>query len=101
MTLVGLMGNEYAFPTFQALDDLMYGLLTNASWNAPCLLPQESLKQTPLYDFHRHHGGKMVAFAGWSLPVQYTHSHLESHLHTRQHCSLFDVSHMLQVMSRG
>ncbi|XP_062977113.1 aminomethyltransferase, mitochondrial isoform X2 [Elgaria multicarinata webbii] len=57
---------------------------------------QESLKQTPLYDFHRHHGGKMVAFAGWSLPVQYTHSHLESHLHTRQHCSLFDVSHMLQ-----
>ncbi|XP_066472032.1 aminomethyltransferase, mitochondrial [Tiliqua scincoides] len=62
---------------------------------------QESLKQTPLYDFHRHHGGKMVAFAGWSLPVQYTHSHLESHLHTRQHCSLFDVSHMLQTKVFG
>nr|XP_020645293.1 aminomethyltransferase, mitochondrial isoform X1 [Pogona vitticeps] len=62
---------------------------------------QETLKQTPLYDFHRHHGGKMVAFAGWSLPVQYTHSHLESHLHTRQHCSLFDVSHMLQTKVFG
>ncbi|XP_060096074.1 aminomethyltransferase, mitochondrial-like isoform X2 [Heteronotia binoei] len=61
----------------------------------------DSLKQTPLYDFHRHHGGKMVAFAGWSLPVQYTHSHLESHLHTRQHCSLFDVSHMLQTKVFG
>ncbi|XP_039189985.1 aminomethyltransferase, mitochondrial [Crotalus tigris] len=62
---------------------------------------QENLKQTPLYDFHRHHGGKMVAFAGWSLPVQYTQSHLDSHLHTRQHCSLFDVSHMLQTKVFG
>ncbi|XP_063148093.1 aminomethyltransferase, mitochondrial isoform X1 [Candoia aspera] len=62
---------------------------------------QEKLKQTPLYDFHRHHGGKMVAFAGWSLPVQYTQSHLDSHLHTRQHCSLFDVSHMLQTKVFG
>ncbi|KAJ6667749.1 hypothetical protein lerEdw1_016070 [Lerista edwardsae] len=84
-----------------ALDDLLYGLLTIAHWNAPCLPLQESLKKTPLYDFHRHHGGKMVAFAGWSLPVQYTHSHLESHLHTRQHCSLFDVSHMLQTKVFG
>uniref|UniRef100_A0A670HUN6 Aminomethyltransferase n=1 Tax=Podarcis muralis TaxID=64176 RepID=A0A670HUN6_PODMU len=71
------------------------------SQNMPCLPLQESLKQTSLYDFHRHHGGKMVAFAGWSLPVQYTHSHLESHLHTRQHCSLFDVSHMLQTKVFG
>ncbi|XP_070594893.1 aminomethyltransferase, mitochondrial [Erythrolamprus reginae] len=62
---------------------------------------QENLKRTPLYDFHRHHGGKMVDFAGWSLPVQYTHSHLDSHLHTRQHCSLFDVSHMLQTKVFG
>lgn len=42
----------------------------------------------------------MVAFAGWSLPVQYRDSHVDSHLHTRRHCSLFDVSHMLQV-SKG
>uniref|UniRef100_A0A8C6XZL1 Aminomethyltransferase n=1 Tax=Naja naja TaxID=35670 RepID=A0A8C6XZL1_NAJNA len=43
----------------------------------------------------------MVDFAGWSLPVQYTYSHLDSHLHTRQHCSLFDVSHMLQTKVFG
>uniref|UniRef100_A0A8C5RBA1 Aminomethyltransferase n=1 Tax=Laticauda laticaudata TaxID=8630 RepID=A0A8C5RBA1_LATLA len=66
-----------------------------------CSSGQENLKQTPLYDFHQHHGGKMVDFAGWSLPVQYTHGHLDSHLHTRQHCSLFDVSHMLQTKVFG
>ena len=59
--------------------------------------PQDVLHRTPLYDFHLAHGGKMVAFAGWSLPMQYRDSHVNSHLHTRQHCSLFDVSHMLQV----
>lgn len=59
--------------------------------------PQDELRRTPLYDFHLTHGGKMVAFAGWSLPVQYRDSHVDSHLHTRRHCSLFDVSHMLQV----
>lgn len=55
------------------------------------------LKRTPLDALHRARGGRMVPFAGWSLPVQYGRGHLESHLHTRSHCSLFDVSHMLQV----
>ncbi|ELK15098.1 Aminomethyltransferase, mitochondrial [Pteropus alecto] len=59
------------------------------------------LRRTPLYDFHLAHGGKMVAFAGWSLPVQYRDSHIDSHLHTRQLCSLFDVSHMLQTKIYG
>nr|DBA18325.1 TPA: hypothetical protein GDO54_016587 [Pyxicephalus adspersus] len=43
----------------------------------------------------------MVEFAGWSLPLQYMDSHIASHLHTRQHCSLFDVSHMLQTRVHG
>ncbi|XP_053577101.1 aminomethyltransferase, mitochondrial [Bombina bombina] len=60
-----------------------------------------ALRRTALYDFHRDHGGKMVEFAGWSLPVQYKDSHITSHLHTRQHCSLFDVSHMLQTRVLG
>uniref|UniRef100_A0A8C6DX07 Aminomethyltransferase n=1 Tax=Moschus moschiferus TaxID=68415 RepID=A0A8C6DX07_MOSMO len=67
--------------------------------SAPCRslsCAQDVLHRTPLYDFHLAHGGKMVAFAGWSLPVQYRDTHVNSHLHTRQHCSLFDVSHMLQ-----
>uniref|UniRef100_A0A493TP94 Aminomethyltransferase, mitochondrial n=1 Tax=Anas platyrhynchos platyrhynchos TaxID=8840 RepID=A0A493TP94_ANAPP len=59
------------------------------------------LKRTPLDALHRARGGRMVPFAGWSLPVQYGRGHLESHLHTRSHCSLFDVSHMLQVAGGG
>ncbi|KAL2803827.1 aminomethyltransferase, mitochondrial isoform 2 precursor [Daubentonia madagascariensis] len=62
---------------------------------------QDVLCRTPLYDFHLAHSGKMVEFAGWSLPVQYQDSHIDSHLHTRQHCSLFDVSHMLQTKILG
>uniref|UniRef100_A0A8C5DBS0 Aminomethyltransferase n=1 Tax=Gouania willdenowi TaxID=441366 RepID=A0A8C5DBS0_GOUWI len=60
-----------------------------------------TLKKTPLYDFHRQQGGKMVAFAGWSMPVQYRDSHMVSHMHTREHCSIFDVSHMLQTKVHG
>ncbi|XP_015342686.1 aminomethyltransferase, mitochondrial [Marmota marmota marmota] len=63
----------------------------------PLSCSQNVLRRTPLHDFHLAHGGKMVAFAGWSLPIQYQESHIESHLHTRRHCSLFDVSHMLQT----
>lgn len=54
-------------------------------------------KKTQLHDFHKDQGGKMVEFAGWSMPVQYKDSHITSHMHTREHCSIFDVSHMLQV----
>ncbi|MBN3295090.1 GCST protein, partial [Amia calva] len=59
------------------------------------------VKRTELYEFHRAQGGRMVEFAGWSMPVQYRDSHIASHLHTRQHCSMFDVSHMLQTKIHG
>uniref|UniRef100_A0A3Q1F0A8 Aminomethyltransferase, mitochondrial n=1 Tax=Acanthochromis polyacanthus TaxID=80966 RepID=A0A3Q1F0A8_9TELE len=65
------------------------------------LFPQAALKKTPLFDFHRQQGGKMVEFSGWSLPVQYKDSHISSHMHTREHCSIFDVSHMLQTKVHG
>lgn len=62
----------------------------------------KSLQKTVLYDFHVEHGGKMVEFAGWSMPVQYKDFGLvASHHHTRQKASLFDVSHMLQVKIHG
>ena len=32
----------------------------------------ETLLRTPLYDIHRRLGGKMVPYAGWEMPVQYT-----------------------------
>ena len=54
--------------------------------------------RTCLYDFHVASGGKMVEFAGYSMPVQYTSLGIApSHNHTRNNCSIFDVSHMLQV----
>ncbi|XP_074691989.1 aminomethyltransferase, mitochondrial isoform X2 [Strix aluco] len=57
---------------------------------------EEGLKRTPLDALHRSRGGRMVPFAGWSLPLHYGQGHLQSHLHTRRCCSLFDVSHMPQ-----
>nr|KAF6335423.1 hypothetical protein mPipKuh1_008102 [Pipistrellus kuhlii] len=62
---------------------------------------QDGLRRTPLHDFHLAHGGRLVAFAGWRLPLQYRDGHVDSHLHTRRHCSLFDVSHMLQTKILG
>ena len=59
--------------------------------------PQASvqLRQTPLYNLHVAHSAKMVPFAGYSMPVQYSDlSLVESHNWTRQKASLFDVSHM-------
>ena len=60
------------------------------------------MKQTALYALHEKHGGKMVPFAGWALPVDYKDQTLtQSHHHTREKVSLFDVSHMLQFKLHG
>lgn len=60
------------------------------------------LKKTPLYDLHVAHGAKMVPFAGHSMPVQYAGASLaDSHHFTRNHASLFDVSHMVQHIFKG
>uniref|UniRef100_UPI003590256C aminomethyltransferase, mitochondrial-like n=1 Tax=Myxine glutinosa TaxID=7769 RepID=UPI003590256C len=77
------------------------GPVAGAQVRLLCSGTQHELKKTPLYDFHIEHGGKMVDFAGWSLPVLYTDSLITSHLHTRSKCSLFDVSHMLQTNVTG
>jgi len=62
--------------------------------------PQEELKFTPLDALHREFGAKMVPFAGYEMPVQYR-GILAEHQHTRDHASLFDVSHMGQAAIRG
>ncbi len=51
------------------------------------------LLRTPLHDWHVAHGGRMVDFAGWSMPVQYT-SIAEEHDATRTAVGVFDISHM-------
>lgn len=53
----------------------------------------DHLHETPLTPWHDAHGGRMVDFAGWRMPVQYS-SIVEEHLATRQAAGMFDVSHM-------
>ncbi len=50
-------------------------------------------QRTPLFDCHVRAGGKIVDFAGWQLPVQYT-GVMEEHRAVRTAAGLFDVSHM-------
>ena len=78
-----------------------------------------SLKRTALFDLHLANGGaccenaqvaavvgphltplgfcvaaKMVPFAGWSMPIQYKDSLIDSTKHCREAASIFDVAHM-------
>jgi aminomethyltransferase len=58
------------------------------------------LNRTPLYDWHVAHGGRMVDFAGWSMPVQYG-SIVDEHHATRRAIGLFDISHMGRLIVDG
>ena len=57
----------------------------------------ESLHTTPLDALNRELGGRMVPFAGYSMPVQYPAGIMAEHLHCRAEAGLFDVSHMGQA----
>ncbi len=56
--------------------------------------------KTPLFDWHQAHGGRIVDFAGWLMPVQYT-SIVEEHQAVRRGVGLFDVSHMGRLAFEG
>ena len=58
------------------------------------------LLQTPLYDWHRAHGARLVEFGGWLMPVQYT-TIVEEHQAVRQRAGLFDISHMGRLTFDG
>ena len=62
----------------------------------------ENLKKTPLYESHLELKARMVPFAGYHMPVQYT-GVVDEHKQVRSHVGLFDVSHMgeLSVTGRG
>ena len=59
-----------------------------------------TLNKTPLSEWHAAHGGRMVDFAGWSMPVQYG-SIVDEHHATRRSAGLFDVSHMGRLRFDG
>lgn len=58
------------------------------------------LKVTPLVQVHEGLGARMVPFAGWRMPVQYT-SVLAEHRAVRSHAGLFDLSHMGELWLTG
>ncbi len=62
-------------------------------------MPSE-LRNTPLYDWHTTHGARMVEFAGWRMPVQYT-SIIEEHRATRSRVGIADISHMGRLRFEG
>ncbi|MBI2377106.1 MAG: glycine cleavage system aminomethyltransferase GcvT [Deltaproteobacteria bacterium] len=57
-------------------------------------------KRTPLYESHVALGARIVDFAGWAMPVQYS-GVVDEHQTTRRAIGLFDVSHMGEVELRG
>jgi len=57
-------------------------------------------QRTPLYDAHRGLGARLIAFAGWEMPLSYS-GVTDEHRAVREHCGLFDVSHMGEVELRG
>ncbi len=57
-------------------------------------------RRTSLYDRHLAAGAKMVDFAGWEMPVQYTGVRAE-HAAVRERCGIFDVSHMGEIETAG
>jgi aminomethyltransferase len=61
----------------------------------------KDLKRTALHSWHKGHGGQMVEFAGWEMPVAYEKGILEEHLITRRYGGLFDISHMGRFLIRG
>ncbi|BBD07642.1 glycine cleavage system aminomethyltransferase GcvT [Desulfovibrio ferrophilus] len=58
------------------------------------------LFKTPLHAWHVENGAKMVPFAGWDMPVQYS-GILEEHHHTRTKASIFDICHMGEFKLMG
>lgn len=58
------------------------------------------MRRTPIHEEHLRLGAKMVSFAGWDMPIQYT-SIMDEHMAVRQAAGAFDVSHMGDFLVRA
>ena len=59
------------------------------------------MKETPFINFHREMGAKLVPFAGYNMPVEYTTGITDEHLTVREKVGVFDVSHMGEFWVTG
>ena len=57
-------------------------------------------KKTPLYTSHLSANAKIVDFGGWKMPIHYEGT-LKEHKYVRDHCGVFDVSHMGEIRVTG
>jgi aminomethyltransferase len=62
---------------------------------------EQQLRKTALYNMHISAKAKMVNFAGYDMPLHYSTGIMREHNHTRDAASLFDVSHMGQIILSG
>ncbi len=59
-----------------------------------------TIRKTPLHEWHKAHGARMVDFAGWAMPIQYS-SIIEEHQTTRSMGGIADISHMGRLRFEG
>ena len=62
--------------------------------------PVAELRKTPLHARHRASNARMVPFAGWEMPVEYS-GITNEHLAVRTRAGVFDVSHMGEIEIAG
>jgi aminomethyltransferase len=63
-------------------------------------LPDAQARQSPLHEVHVAAGARLVDFAGWRMPIQFT-GVIDEHRTVRERAGLFDVSHMGEARVRG
>src|SRR5947209_5989370 len=63
-------------------------------------MSSETALKTPLHEWHQSHGGRLVEFGGWMMPLQYS-SIVEEHHAVRNGVGVFDISHMGRLTFDG
>jgi aminomethyltransferase len=64
------------------------------------MIVTDAARRTPLHDCHVEAGARLVEFAGWRMPVQYS-GVIDEHRAVRSAAGLFDVSHMGEIRVAG
>ena len=82
-----------------ANEPISHGLTSSGTLNSLRSVTSD-LKHSPLEAAHLALGAKLVEFAGWNMPVQYT-SIIDEHSTVRSACGIFDISHMGQFFVSG
>lgn len=59
------------------------------------------MKKTSFYDIHIEHSAKMVDYAGFKMPIQYSKGIIHEHKVVRNTCGVFDVTHMGEFFVSG